>query len=122
MAGLKLFVQTESCGKTRSLIGQDVSCLRAYIVFAGSKPLQRQQQIVLIRLERETVVDGYDGALDQIPDDGIEVLHSVQLSIPHGVEQRLALGFSILDIFTGSWRRLQNLYGGNAAAHVRARN
>jgi hypothetical protein len=58
-------------------------------IFSGRHAFQRQQQVVLVG--RECEPSSSDTTLFRSAlDDGVEVLHAVELSVAHRVEQRLA--------------------------------
>ena len=71
--------------------------------FFARYALQGQEEIVLIAGEGETVFHRNRAFVDHVPNDGVEVLHAVQLAVTHRIEQRLALSLARFNIFPRAW-------------------
>src|SRR6185503_6551818 len=96
--------------------------IAAYEIFRSGHAFQRKQQVVLVGRKGEPVFERHDLRLDQAFDDRVEVLHAVEFSVTHRVEERLAFNFAHLDVLARARTRSQYLNCGHAAVAVRAWN
>src|SRR5882762_7649477 len=105
-------------------LGSKVGILRGRL--ACSRPVRTlveeighfQAQISSIRRIRQTGFEINDPRANELVNLAIEVLHALGAAIAHGIEKRLAFGFTFFNVLPRAHRGLENFHGGDAALSV----